>query len=323
MDVSIVIPTKNGGSLFDEVLTMIDKQETEYEYEVICVDSGSTDDTVEIIKRHHCILKQIDKTEFGHGKTRNLGASLGTGEYIIFITQDALPYDTHWIQNFIDGMKSDPEIVGGFGKHYPYPDCNIFDKRDLTLLFQGYGTTNTIYQLEDKERYKNEEGYRHLLAFYSDNNSCMRRDIWEKYPYDDVNFAEDQIWAKKMIELGYKKLYCPYAGVYHSHNYELETYKQRFYDEYKGIYTIHQYVMVKDIPHLLVGYYRFVKNNLNYVNSLNMDAAEKKKWRKYAIKRDWYRFYSAYMAGKYYRSSRSKQEKMDQKFSQQLRQINQ
>lgn len=54
-----------------------------------------------------------------------------------------------------------------------------------------------------------------------------------------------------------------------------------------------------------------------------MDAAEKKKWRKYAIKRDWYRFYSAYMAGKYYRSSRSKQEKMDQKFSQQLRQINQ
>ncbi len=162
-----------------------------------------------------------------------------------------------------------------------------------------------------------------MLAFYSDNNSCMRRDIWEKYPYDDVNFAEDQIWAKKMIELGYKKLYCPYAGVYHSHNYELETYKQRFYDEYKGIYTIHQYVMVKDIPHLLVGYYRFVKNNLNYVNSLDMDSAEKKKWRKYTIKRDWYRFYSAYMAGKYYRSSKSKQEKMDQKFSQQLRQINQ
>ena len=73
----------------------------------------------------------------------------------------------------------------------------FFDKRDLTLLFKGYGLTNTIYQLEDKERYKNEEGYRHLLSFYSDNNSCMRRSIWEKYPYEDVNFAEDQIWAKK------------------------------------------------------------------------------------------------------------------------------
>ena len=62
---------------------------------------------------------------------------------------------------------------------------------------------------------------------------------------------------------------------------------------------------------------------MNYVNSLDMDSAEKKKWRKYTIKRDWYRFYSAYMAGKYYRSSKSEQEKMDQKFSQQLRQINQ
>ena len=53
MDVSIVIPTKNGGSLFDKVLTMIDKQETDYEYEVICVDSGSTDNTIEIIKKQN------------------------------------------------------------------------------------------------------------------------------------------------------------------------------------------------------------------------------------------------------------------------------
>lgn len=323
MDVSIVIPTKNGGELFDEVLSMIFSQKTTYSYEVICVDSGSSDQTIDTIKKYDCILKQIPKEEFGHGKTRNLGASLGTGEYIIFITQDAKPYDCNWLQNFIDAMKSDSEIVGGFGKHYPYPDCNIFDKRDLTALFKGYGETNTIYQMEDKNRYQNDEVYRHLLSFYSDNNSCMRRDIWEKYPYDDVNFAEDQIWAKKMIELGYKKLYCPYAAVYHSHNFPLETYKQRYYDEYKGLYNVHQYVMVKDIPHLLVGFYRYLKNDLNYVNSLKMSNKEKKEWKKYAIKRDWYRFYAAYKAGKYHTCSKEKQEKMDKKFSQQVRQINQ
>lgn len=321
MDVSIVIPTKNGGELFDRVLTMIDCQKTEYSYEVICVDSGSTDSTVDTIKKHNCILKEIPKEEFGHGKTRNLGASLGTGEYIIFITQDALPCNEHWIQNFIDGMKKDPEVVGGFGIHYPYPECNIFDKRDLTLLFKGYGEDNTIYRMESKERYQNEEGYRHLLSFYSDNNSCMRRDIWEKYPYDDVDFAEDQIWAKKMIELGFKKLYCPFAGVYHSHNYPLETYKQRYYDEYKGLYRVHKYIMVKDIPHLLVGYYRFLKNDLDYVNSLDMSKSDKKQWKKYAIKRDWYRFHSSYKAGKYFSLSEEKQRKMDEKFSQQLRQI--
>ena len=119
MDATIVIPTKNGGKLLDDVLTQIDNQKTHYLYEIVCVDSGSSDNTVDIIKKHNCILKQISKEEFGHGKTRNLGASLGTGEFIIFITQDAKPYDENWLENFLDGMNQDPEIVGGFGKHYP------------------------------------------------------------------------------------------------------------------------------------------------------------------------------------------------------------
>ena len=238
MDVTIVIPTKNAGVLFEKVLKKVFTQETTYEYEVICVDSGSSDNTVETIKKFPCKLYEIPASEFGHGKTRNYGASKGTGDYIVFITQDAMPASPKWLQNFIDAMKSDPEIVGGFGIHYPYPDCNVIDKRDLYYHFKNFGDDNTIFQItdENRKRYKEEEGYRHLLSFFSDNNSCIRRDIFEKYPYKDVSFAEDQIWAKQMIELGYKKLYCPFAPVYHSHNYKLSTYFMRYYDEYKGLY---------------------------------------------------------------------------------------
>ena len=224
MDATIVIPVKNGGKLLGKVLDRVFTQKTEYEYEVVCVDSGSTDDSIDIMKKYPCKLFEIKPEEFGHGKTRNYGASKGVGEYILFLTQDAMPTDECWLQNFIDGMKSDEEIVGGFGKHIPYPDCNEIDKRDLKLHFEGFGTQNTVYKLSnasDIERYRDDEGFRHFMAFYSDNNSCMRRDIWEKYPYDDVDFAEDQIWARKMIEHGYKKLYCADAVVYHSHNYPL------------------------------------------------------------------------------------------------------
>ena len=91
MDVSIVIPTKNGGHLFEKVLDAVFKQKTEYEYEVICVDSGSKDGTLDVIRKYPCRLFQIEPSEFGHGKTRNYGASKGNGTYIIFITQDALP----------------------------------------------------------------------------------------------------------------------------------------------------------------------------------------------------------------------------------------
>ena len=114
MDVSIVIPTKNGGHLFEKVLDAVFKQKTEYEYEVICVDSGSKDGTLDVIRKYPCRLFQIEPSEFGHGKTRNYGASKGNGTYIIFITQDALPATDTWLQNFIDAMKMDPEIVGGF-----------------------------------------------------------------------------------------------------------------------------------------------------------------------------------------------------------------
>lgn len=55
--------------------------------------------------------------------------------------------------------------MGGFGIHYPYPDCNLLDKRDLDGHFKGFGETNTIFHLDDPERYEREEGYRHYLAF--------------------------------------------------------------------------------------------------------------------------------------------------------------
>ena len=138
MDVSIVIPTKNGGELFEQVLRRVFEQKTKYEYEVICVDSGSTDNTIDVIKNFPCKLYQIPPEEFGHGKTRNYGASKGIGEFIVFITQDALPVDENWLENFIDAMKIDEEVVGGFGIHKPYPECNVLDKRDITLHFKGF-----------------------------------------------------------------------------------------------------------------------------------------------------------------------------------------
>ena len=70
MDVSIVIPTKNAGKLLNRVLAMVFRQKTEYSYEVICVDSGSGDETLGIIRSYPCRLFEIPASEFGHGRTK-------------------------------------------------------------------------------------------------------------------------------------------------------------------------------------------------------------------------------------------------------------
>ncbi|WP_454193581.1 glycosyltransferase family 2 protein [Paenibacillus sp. Marseille-Q7038] len=222
--ISVIIPIKNGGEIFKKVLLKVLDQETERPFEVVLVDSGSTDDTLSFInkiqKEHkNIVLKMIHPNEFGHGKTRNLGASISHGDIFVFITQDALPYDEHWLRNLTDCFKLDEKVVGVFGKHIPYDDCDIFEKHNINTHFNNFGDQLTIYEMIDKERYKVEEGYRHLLCFYSDNSSAMRRSIWKSDPYPDVDFAEDQLWAKGIIEKGLKKAYAPDAVVYHSHNY--------------------------------------------------------------------------------------------------------
>lgn len=320
-DVSIVIPTKNAGEIFDKVLNSIFHQKTNYTYEVICVDSGSTDNTLDIISKYDVKLYRILPDEFGHGKTRNFGASKGSGEYIIFITQDALPANDQWLDNFINAMKIDNDIVGGFGIHYPYENCNIFDKRDIELHFKGFGNDNTIYQLEDRDRYEREEGYRHLLAFFSDNNSCIKRETWEKYPYDDVDFAEDQIWARKMIELGYKKVYCPYAAVYHSHNYKLSTYMGRYFDEYKGLYNLHEYMMFKKIRQLFPLLWKHIQSDTSYLKSLNLSKKELRYWTRYSVIRNINRYIAGYLGGHYHLYSKKVQSMLNRLISQQYKQI--
>lgn len=300
---SIIIPTKNGSDIFQKVLQKLTTQTGVEKYEIIIIDSGSKDDTLQTIKAYqkeyqNIILKEIPPLEFGHGKTRNYGASIANGKFLVFITQDALPYSNNWLSHMLKPFEKDCNIVGVFGKHIPYDDCDIFEKHNIETHFNNFGENIVIYKMEDKDRYENDEAYRHLLCFYSDNASAMRKSIWEKIPYDDVDFAEDQLWAKKIIELGYSKAYTSNAVVYHSHNYSFKEMMMRSFDDHKGLYQIYNYIPVKNIFMLPLFIINHIKNDYRYLQTLQLSKIENRKWLSFSIKKNISKYIGAYFGPK-------------------------
>jgi rhamnosyltransferase len=233
MKASIIIPTKNPGIHFHSVLDAVLAQETDFGFEVLVIDSGSCDGTVEYVRsltNPKVRLHVIKPSDYGHGKTRNLGISMTSGEYAVLITHDALPASSAWLEAMVFAADADPEIAGVFGRHLAYPEADIYTKNELIGHFDGLKEFRLV-SMGDPVKYWNDQGLRQILHFFSDNNALVRRSVWEKIPYPDVEFAEDQQWAKLVIEAGYKKAYAYEAVVYHSHQYNLLERMKRSFDE--------------------------------------------------------------------------------------------
>lgn len=228
---SILIPVKNGGALLGDVLDAVLAQQAPWAFEVIVVDSGSSDGSVELARQRGVRVEQIAPSEFGHGRTRNHLANLSRGDFLVFITQDARPADAHWLRNLVEGCDSAPDVAGAFGPHRAHPGARLVTQRELREHFAGFGNTLSRVRMEDRERFDREVGHRQFLHFFSNNNSCLRRSVWERLPFPDVMFAEDQTWMLAAIKAGYAKAYVPEAAVYHSHDFGVWETLQRNFDE--------------------------------------------------------------------------------------------
>ncbi|MDQ1351162.1 MAG: hypothetical protein QG657_1464 [Acidobacteriota bacterium] len=208
MHVSIVIPAKNEEENIAQCLDAILNQETSFAYEIIVIDSGSTDATVDIVKRYPAVqLAQIKSEEFGHGKTRNLGAEMARGDYIVFLNADAVPINTEWLTNLIRPLKENQNLAGVFSRHIPKDDCFLYMMRDLQT------------SMPDKPILRTKAGKMDFMLF-STVSAAIPKATWKQFPFDnDIIIAEDQAWANKVLNNGFAVLYEPASIVRHSHNY--------------------------------------------------------------------------------------------------------
>ncbi|MFB2551221.1 rhamnosyltransferase WsaF family glycosyltransferase [Ensifer soli] len=224
---SVFIPTYNAGPEFATVLAALREQRFDDGYELVIIDSGSTDETEALIleaARHQRINHStIASADFGHGRTRNAGIDQAEGEVVAILTQDACPASSGWLAALVSGFDAGTRVAGVFGRHLAYPLHDVFEGPPLAEMFARFRRLGTLYSWEREMPgivQRGSPSWQYHLQFYSDNNSCIRKSVWREIPYPDVPWGEDMIWAWKVIKLGFEKAYADDAAVYHSHDYD-------------------------------------------------------------------------------------------------------
>lgn len=231
LDATVIIPVLNGELYLDRLLDGLERQLFDGSFEILVIDSGSTDRSLAIVRAHPSVrLHEIPNSEFGHGTTRNLAARLARGRLLAYLTQDAIPENRGWLAAITAPLDTAGlDAVAVFGKQNPRPGCFPLQKYEIQAVFARFGTGVTGYERGDREPTAAELD---VLAFYSDVNSATRRDfLLETIPYRDLSYSEDMAFARDLIEAGYRKAYSALAAVEHSNDLTLREYGKRIFDE--------------------------------------------------------------------------------------------
>jgi rhamnosyltransferase len=214
VSISVVIPVLDGGRLFGELLEALRDQKNAPS-EIVVVDSGSSDGSLEVAKEHGAQIIQITPGEFDHGATRNLGIENTTGEIVVLLTQDATPASPEFLGSIASPF-ADPEIAGVYGRQIPRPDCDVVTARNLHHWKTGRRESDRVNlrgcdleSLSPMERYE--------LCVFDSVCCALRRNRWEELPYEPAAFGEDVTWGRAALMRGWSIAYEPDAAVIHSH----------------------------------------------------------------------------------------------------------
>jgi rhamnosyltransferase len=221
--ISVVIPVRNGGAEMARCLDAIAAQQIDEEFEVLVIDSGSTDGTPALARERGARVHELAASEFHHGATRNLGARLAHGEIIVWTTHDAYPDSPDWLARLTTPLRAaETDVAGVYGRQIAHLDASPPERYFLDFL---YGTTPRVQRAASVDELTME------TTLFSNANSAMPRQLLLAEPFaEDILIAEDQDWSRRMLLAGKAIRYVPEAAVRHSHPYTIFTAFRRFFE---------------------------------------------------------------------------------------------
>lgn len=237
--VTVAIPVRNGGALFERVLQALARQTVAHEL-LVC-DSGSSDGSVAAAHGHGARVIAIAAAEFGHGRTRNLLLERATGEHVALLTQDAEPADERWLERLLEGFELAADVGLAYGPYLPRPQASAAVRMELQGWFDSLSRDGRpqLERLAPQERSLSPVALVGRRGFFTDANACILRSAWSEVRFRDVAYAEDRALAIDMMRAGYAKAFIPAAGVLHSHRYSTLQQLRRSFDEWRGLREVY------------------------------------------------------------------------------------
>ena len=240
MKVSIIIRTYNEARHLPDLLTRIRSQVApDIEREIVLIDSGSTDTTLDIARRFECRIENIRKEDFSFGRSLNVGCASSTADALVFVSGHCIPTDDNWLANIVKPL-SDGRTAFVYGRQVgnessQFSECRIFEKY--------FPTASQIPQ----------EG------FYCNNaNSALLRSIWTQNPFDEnLTGLEDMHLAKQLVSKGLAIGYVADAIVYHLHDESWGNIKNRFEREAIALRDI-----MPEVHLSLIDFLRYVASSI-------------------------------------------------------------
>jgi len=198
-EVSFVIRTKNEGKFIGKVLGLLQKQ-TFKDFEIIIVDSGSTDKTLEIVNKYSAKVLKIDPKDFNYSYALNFGIKNASGKYICIISGHSIPITDSWLEDGVRIMKEDN--VAGLSGYWT----------DFILGYFSRPLGRLAFLLPYFKKRKDFD------PWLTNTNSLINKKYWQEYNFDEkLEGSEDYDWACEMISRGYNIAKIKSFSVFHSH----------------------------------------------------------------------------------------------------------
>lgn len=212
--VSIIFRSLNEERWFGDALAACDAQVCDdFSKEIVLVDSGSTDRTLEIAAQHNVRVFHIKKADFTFGRSLNMGCEAATGDYLVFISAHCIPTHDRWLANLIAPLREGKaDYVSGRQVGH---DVTRYSEHQV--FAQYFGPVDKMPRAD---------------VFCNNANAAISKSLWEKYRFDEaVTGLEDLVLAKEIVKDGGRLGYVADAPVYHIHEETLAQVRRRYYRE--------------------------------------------------------------------------------------------